>query len=140
MAIDRTAHATSTLYFGSRSKIRNLGLDRYGSLGNIKTQHEELAEDVRWPPSWGLGNYPEHQLPDFFRRRLSPDARPGSRDQPPVQTESGLVPADYGFGRDDEEGKLPSRLDRPSNYREELIDEVEARARMSTLQNGELLA
>jgi hypothetical protein len=49
------------------------------------------------------------------------------------------VPADDGFGRDDDEGLLPSRPDPPSDYPEELIEEVEARARMSTLQGDELL-
>jgi hypothetical protein len=35
---------------------------------------------------------------------------------------------------------LPIRPDSPGDYPEELIDEVEARARMSTLQREELLA
>jgi hypothetical protein len=37
------------------------------------------------------------------------------------------------------ESGLPSRPDPPSDYPEELIEEVEARARMSTLQRDELL-
>ena len=49
------------------------------------------------------------------------------------------MPADDGFGRDDDEGMLPSRPDPPSDYPEELIEEVKARARMSTLQRDELL-
>jgi hypothetical protein len=49
------------------------------------------------------------------------------------------VPADDGFGRDDDWGLLPSRPDPSSDYPEELIEEVEARARMSTLQRDELL-
>jgi hypothetical protein len=49
------------------------------------------------------------------------------------------VPADYGFGRDDEEGVPPSRPDPTSDYPEELIEGAEAWARMSTLQHDELL-
>jgi len=49
------------------------------------------------------------------------------------------VPADYGFGRDDDEGELPSRPDPPSYYPEDLIEEADARAGMPTLQHGELL-
>jgi hypothetical protein len=49
------------------------------------------------------------------------------------------VPEDYGFGRDQDERLLPSRPDPPSYYPEELIEEVKARARMSTLQRDELL-
>ena len=49
------------------------------------------------------------------------------------------MPADDGFGRDDDEGPLPSRPDPPSDYPEELIEKPETRARMSTLQHDELL-
>jgi len=49
------------------------------------------------------------------------------------------VPADDGFRRDDEEGLLPSLPDAPSDYPEELVEEAEPRARMSTFQHGELL-
>jgi len=95
--------------------------------------------DARGSPSWVLGNHPEDQLPHFLRSRPSPEARPGSRDQPPIHMESGPVPADYGFGRDDDERVLPSRPDPPSDYPEELIEDAKARARKSTFQHGELL-
>ncbi len=49
------------------------------------------------------------------------------------------MPVDDSLGRDDEEGLLPSRPDPPSDYPEELIEEAEARARISTLQRDELL-
>jgi len=42
------------------------------------------------------------------------------------------------FGRDDDERVPPSHPDPPSNYPEELIEEADARARMSTFQHGEL--
>ena len=41
---------------------------------------------------------------------------------------------------DDEQGVLPIRPDSPGDYPEELIDEAEGRARMSTRQREELLA
>ena len=49
------------------------------------------------------------------------------------------MPADYSFGRDDDEGLLPSRPEPPSDYPEELIEKPETRARMSPLQHDELL-
>ena len=49
------------------------------------------------------------------------------------------MPVDDSLGRDDEEGLLPSRPNPPSDYPEELIEEAEARARISTLQRDELL-
>jgi len=42
------------------------------------------------------------------------------------------------FGRDDDERVPPSHPDPPSNYPDELIEEADARARMSTFQHGEL--
>jgi hypothetical protein len=50
------------------------------------------------------------------------------------------VPADDCFGRNDDEGFLPSRPDPPSKDPKELIEEAEARARMSPFQYRELLS
>jgi hypothetical protein len=50
------------------------------------------------------------------------------------------VPADDGFGHDDDEVLFPRRPDPSSDYPEKLIDEAETRARMSTVQDSELLA
>jgi hypothetical protein len=49
------------------------------------------------------------------------------------------VPRDYGFGCDDEGAVLPIRPDSLDDYPEELIDEVEAWARIPTLLRDELL-
>ena len=94
--------------------------------------------DPRRSPAGGLNDHPENQFPNLLRRRASSDLPPDSGDQPPVHTKTSPVPADDGFGRDDEEGLLPSRADPPCDYPEELIEEAEARARMSTLQRDQL--
>jgi hypothetical protein len=78
-------------------------------------------------------------FPNLLRCRFSSDLPSDSGDQPPVHTKTSPLPADDGFGRDDDEGLLPSRPDPPSDYPEELIEEVEARLRMPTLQRDELL-
>jgi hypothetical protein len=49
------------------------------------------------------------------------------------------VPAHDGCGRNDDERVLPSGPDPSSDYPEEFIEWVDARARMSTLQRDELL-
>jgi hypothetical protein len=49
------------------------------------------------------------------------------------------VPADDGFGRNDDEGLLPIRPDPSGDHPEELIDKSETRARMPTFQHCELL-
>jgi len=111
-----------------------------GSLGKIKTEHEEFAMDARGAPHWVLNDHPEDQLPNLLRRPSSTNLRPDSGDQSPVHTKASPVPADDGFGRNDDEGLLPSRPDPSSNHPEELIEDVKARARMSTFQHSELLA
>jgi hypothetical protein len=50
-----------------------------------------------------------------------------------------MQPADDGFRRDDDKGLFPGRPDPPSNHPAELIEEAEARAKMSMFQHSELL-
>ena len=95
--------------------------------------------DPRRSPRGVLNEHTEDQFPNLLRRRSPSDLPPYSGDQPPVHTKTSPVPADDGFGRDDEEGLLPSRPDPPSDYPEELIEEAQTRARISTLQRDELL-
>jgi hypothetical protein len=92
-----------------------------GSLGKIKTDHAEFRMDPRRSPGGVL------------------NLRPDSGDQPPAHTKTDPVPADDGFGRNDDEGLLPSRPDLPGNYPEELIEQTKARSRMSGFQYSELL-
>ena len=112
---------------------------RGGSLGKVKAEHAEFPMDPRRSPGGVFSDHTEDQFPNLLRCRSSSDLPPDSGDKPPVYTKTSPVPADDGFGHDDDEGLLPSRPDPPSDYPEELIEEVEARARMSTLQRNELL-
>jgi hypothetical protein len=95
--------------------------------------------DPRRSPGGVLNDHPKDQFPDLLRGRSSSDPLPDSGDAPPVHSKTSPVPADYSFGRDDEEGALPIRPDPPGDYPEELVEGVDARARMSTPQRDELL-
>ena len=110
-----------------------------GYLGKIKTEHEEFPMYPRCSPGRVVSDHFKDQIPNLLRRRSSSNLHPDSEDQPPVDTKTIPVPADDGFGRNDEEGFLPRRPDPPSDYPEELIEEGETRARMSTFQHSELL-
>jgi hypothetical protein len=110
-----------------------------GSFGKFKTEHAEFPMDPRCSPGWVLNDHTEDQFPNLLGCRSSSNLPPDSGDQPPVHAKTSPVPADDSFRRDDEEGLLPSRLDLPSDYLEELIEEAEARARVSTLQRNELV-
>src|SRR5258706_15850762 len=90
-------------------------------------------------PRWVLNNHPENQFPNFLRRLSSPDGPPDSGDQLPVQTESGLVPTHHRFGRDRNEGLLPSGPESADGDPEELVEQVYSWPRVSTFQDGELL-
>ena len=93
----------------------------------------------RRSPRWVLNDHTEDQFPDLLRRPFPSNLRPDSGNQPPVHTKTSPVPADCGFGRDQDERLLPSPPDLPSNHPEELIEKPETRARVSTLQRDELL-
>src|SRR5205807_8074033 len=90
-------------------------------------------------PGWVLNDHAKDQFPNLLRCRSSSDRPPDSGDQPPVDSKTSPVPTDDGFRRDQDERMFPSRPNPPSDYPEELIEEAETRARMSTLQRDELL-
>jgi len=58
------------------------------------------------------------------RRLLSPDRPPDLGDQLPVQMESGPVPTHHRFGRDHNEGLLPSGPKSTNGDPEELVEQV----------------
>src|SRR5258708_18753812 len=94
------------------------------SLRDIKTEHDKFAMDARRSPRWVLNDHPEDQFPNFLRRRSSPDGSPDLGDQLPVQTESAPVPTHHGFGRDRNEGLLPSGPESADGDPEELVEQV----------------
>jgi hypothetical protein len=94
------------------------------SLRDIKTGHEKLAMDAWRSPRWVLNDHLENQFPNFLRRLSSPDGPPDSGDQLPVQTESAPVPTHHRFGRDRNEGLLPSGPKSTNGDPEELVEQI----------------
>jgi hypothetical protein len=94
------------------------------SLRDIKTEHEKFAMNAWRSPRWVLKNHPENQFPNFLRCLWSPDGPPDLGDQLPVQTESAPVPTHHGFGRDRNEGLLPSGPESADRDPEELVEQV----------------
>jgi hypothetical protein len=94
------------------------------SLRDIKTEHEKLAMDTRRSPRWVLNGHPEDQFLNFLRRLSSPDGPPDLGDHLPVQTESAPVPTHHGFGRDRNEGFLPSGPESADSDPEELVEQI----------------
>ncbi len=95
--------------------------------------------DPRRSPGWVLNDHTKNQFPNVLRCRSSSSLPPNSGDQPPVDSKTSPVPTDDGFGRDQDERMFPIRPNPPSDYPEKLIEEAEARSRMSTFQHSELL-
>jgi hypothetical protein len=83
--------------------------------------------DPRRSPVGDLDDHPKDQFPNLLRCRSSSDLPTDSGDQPPVHSKASPVPADDGFGCDDDEGVLAIRPDSLGDCPEELIDEVEVR-------------
>src|ERR1700730_5540267 len=79
-----------------------------GSLGEIKTEHEELPMYPRRSPGWVLRNHLEDQFSNLFWRPSSSNLRPASGDQSPIHTKTSPVPTGYGFRRYDDKSSFPS--------------------------------
>jgi hypothetical protein len=92
------------------------------SLRDIKAEHEKLAMDAWRSPRGVLNDHSEDQFLNLLRRRSSPDGPPDLGDQLPVQPESGPVPTDDRFGRDHDEGLLPSEPESTDGDPEELVE------------------
>ena len=86
------------------------------SLRDIKAEHEKLAMDVWRSPRGVLNDHSEDQFLNLLRPDLG--------DQLPVQTESGPVPTHHRFGRDYNEGLLPSGPKSTNGDPEELVEQV----------------
>jgi hypothetical protein len=111
---------------GSRIKIPTLSLARIqsapgqfwisgrmlhptgdASLGYIDAKHEELAVDAGSTPGWVFRHHPEDQILNFLRQSFSTDLFLHLRDQGPVKSKSGTVPADHSFRSDYNERLFP---------------------------------
>src|SRR5258705_12510135 len=73
-------------------------------------------------PRGVLNDHSEDQFLNLLRRLSSPDRPPDLGDQLPVQTESGPVPTHHRFGRDHNEGLLPSGPKSTNGDPEELVE------------------
>ncbi len=94
------------------------------SLRDIKTEHEKFAMDAWRSPRWVLNDHPEYQFLNLLRRLSSSGGPLDLGDQLPVQTESAPVPPHHGFGRDSNEGLLPSGPESADGDPEELVEQV----------------
>ena len=84
---------------------------RDGSLGKVKTEHEEFPMYPRRSPGRVLSDHPKDQLANLLRRPSSSNLRPNSNsgDPPPVHTKTCPMPADNSFRCDDDQGLFPIR-------------------------------
>jgi len=101
------------------------------SLGYIEAQHEQLAVDAGSTPGWVFRHHPEDQIPNFLGQSFSTDLFFHPREQPPVQSKSGTMPADHCFRTDDQERLFPVGPEPAGQDPEELVHRVESCSRMS---------
>jgi hypothetical protein len=94
------------------------------SLRDSKAEHEKLAMDAWRSPRGVLNDHSEDQFLNLLRRLSSPDRPPDLGNQLPVQTESAPVPTHHRFGRDRNEGLLPSGPKSTNGDPEELVEQV----------------
>ena len=126
----------------ARSRIprRSFYPARNGSFGDVQTEHEKFAVDPRSSPRGVLGQHLEDQIANFLGYWSSSDGLPDLGDHPPVPTESGAVPTNHGFRRDDEECLFPAGPEPTSQQPEEPVEQIKPWTRMTPFQHGKLLA
>jgi len=91
------------------------------------------------PHVWGSQQPSGKSILELRSMSVVSDGPPDFGDQLPVQAESCLVPTHHGFGRDRNEGLLPSGPESADGDPEELIEEAEDRPWTAPLQHRELL-
>jgi hypothetical protein len=79
-----------------------------GSLGDVKTQHQQLAVDTRRAPGWILPNHPKDEIPHLLRNPFSADHPAGFGDGTPIKRKSRSVPSHNGLRTHDNESLFPS--------------------------------
>ena len=113
---------------------------RDGSFGSIEAEHEEFAVDARSSPGRVVGHHLEDQIANFLGYGSSSEGLPDLGDQHPVPMETSAVPADHGFGCDNQECLFPAGPAAASDQPEEPVEELEPRAWMTAFQHRKLLA
>ena len=86
------------------------------------------------------GHHLEDQIANFLGYGSSSNGLPDLGDQHPVPTETGAMPADHGFGCDNQECLLPAGPAAPNDQPEEPVEQLEPLAWMTAFQYRKLLA
>ena len=109
------------------------------ALGNLKSEHKQLAMNARRSSGWVVGDHPEDEIANFLGGRFSSNRSTGLGNQLPIQAKPGSVPTDDGFRGDQEERLPPTRPKASRNYPEESVEVSKAWTRSAPLQHGQLL-
>jgi hypothetical protein len=110
-----------------------------GSLGGIKTEHEEFPVYPRRSPGRILNNHPEDHISHLLRNSSAPCWFSDPGDQAPIETEAWPMPPSRCLGRDDDQPFFPSGPKLMGTDPEKFVEQLESWPRMPTFQNGELL-
>jgi len=109
------------------------------SFGYIKSKHQKFSVNMWRSPRRVLRNHAENQIADFPRHALSPNDVSTPGDRTPVQLEASAMPANDGFGNDEDELPFPVRPKSTQQNPEQLIEGWNMRPWMLSLEDGELL-
>ena len=110
-----------------------------GSLGDIESDHEELAVNSRCSSGGIFCHHSEDQIANFSCYFSPPDHSAGSGDSAPVKRESRPVPSDHGFWAHDDECLLPARPEPSCKDPEDSVQGSQSWPGLPALQHCELL-
>lgn len=129
-----------------RPSLCRLGISRslshptqHGSLGNVESEHLQLAMNARRTPSGVLGYHAEDEIAQFFAGWLSAYADTSPRKPFPIQPEPGAMPTDNRFRFDNEKHLLPSGPIPPQHNPEQPLARSKTRLTMPGSQDCKLL-
>src|SRR6266852_854848 len=109
------------------------------SLGDLKTQHQQLARDTRRAPGGILPHHPKDEIPHLLRNPSSADHPEGCGDGTPVKRKPRPVPTHDRLWTHNNESLFPSGPESPRKNPEELIERCQSRPWMPSFQRRELL-
>jgi len=95
--------------------------------------------NARCAPGWILGDHAKDEFVQLCADTLPASMSSMPREPSPIGFEASSVPANDGFGLDENQGLFPSRPDSPQHHLEQSIRSGKARLRKSPPQYLELL-
>ena len=110
------------------------------ALRYFEAKHLQFSMNARRAPGGVLGYHAKDQLSQFPSDAFSSHTDPMPRKPGPIQPESCPMPANDGFGLDENQSPVPMSPEPAQHHPEQFVRKSKPRLRMLLFQDGELLS